>query len=59
MAETPFADVVTRANYLQKQGKIVTILKRSKKFGKQLDMLVADGAKSLISVEDGSVKALS
>jgi hypothetical protein len=34
------------------------MLKRSKKFGKQLDMLVADGAKTLINM-DGSQKDLS
>lgn len=58
-AETPFVEVVTKAKALQEQGKIVTMLKRSKKFGKQLDMLVADGAKLLISAEDGSSKPLS
>lgn len=57
-AETPFAEVVEKAKNLQKQGKIVTILKRTKKFGKQLDMLVADGAKYLVNAEDDTVKTL-
>ena len=55
---TSFADVVIKAKELQKEGKIVTMLKRSKKFGKQLDMLVAEGAKTLINM-DGSQKDLS
>ncbi len=53
-----FADVVKTAKELQKEGKIVTMLKRSKKFGKQLDVLVADGAKTLINM-DGTRKDLS
>jgi len=54
-----FAEVVLKAKALQEQGKIVTMLKRSKKFGKQLDMLIADGAKTLINFGDGSSKSLS
>lgn len=54
-----FADVVMKAKSLQEQGKIVIMLKRSKKFGKQLDMLVVDGAKTLINFADGSSKTLS
>ena len=54
-----FADVVLKAKALQEQGQIVIILKRSKKFGKQRDMLVADGAKTLINFADGSSKTLS
>lgn len=54
-----FAEVVMKAKALQEQGNIVTMLKRSKKFGKQLDMLIADGAKMLINFADGSSKPLS
>lgn len=54
-----FAEVVMKAKFLQEQGNIVIMLKRSKKFGKQLDMLVADGAKTLINFADGSSKTLS
>ncbi|MCQ2735182.1 MAG: histidine--tRNA ligase [Alphaproteobacteria bacterium] len=54
-----FADVVLKAKSLQAQDKIVIMLKRSKKFGKQLDMLIAEGAKLLINFADGSSKVLS
>lgn len=57
-AEDDFALVALKAKELQKEGKIVTMLKRSKKFGKQLDMLIADGAKKMINM-DGSSKELS
>jgi len=57
-AEDDFALVALKAKELQKQGKIVTMLKRSKKFGKQLDTLIADGAKKLFNT-DGSSKELS
>ena len=53
-----FVAVVRKNRKLQAEGKIVTMLKRSKKFGKQLDMLVNDGAKILINM-DGSCKELS
>lgn len=54
-----FAAVVAKAQELQAQGKTVTMLKRSKKFGKQLDMLVAAGVRMLVNFADGAVKALS
>lgn len=57
-AEDDFALVALQAKELQKQGKIVTMLKRSKKFGKQLDTLIADGTKKLFNM-DGSSKELS
>ena len=57
-AEDDFADVVLKARELQNAGKIVTMLKRSKKFGKQLDALIADGTKLMINM-DGSEKILA
>ena len=53
-----FVDVIKKVKELQAQGKIVTILKRSKKFGKQLDVLVENGCKMLINM-DGTQKELS
>ena len=57
-AADDFAAIISKVKDLQAQGKIVTLLKRSKKFGKQLDMLIAGGAKILIN-SDGSQKELS
>jgi len=56
--EDNFIDVIAKVKALQAEGKIVTTLKRSKKFGKQLDMLIAGGVKTLINM-DGSQKELS
>jgi len=56
--EDDFAEVVLKARALQNEGKIVTMLKRSKKFGKQLDALIADGTKLMINM-DGSEKQLA
>ena len=53
-----FSDVIFKAKSLQRDGKIVTMLKRSKKIGKQLDMLIANGTKTLINM-DGSQKELT
>lgn len=53
-----FVDVIKKVKDLQAQGKIVTMLKRSKKFGKQLDVLVENGCKMLINM-DGTQKELS
>ena len=52
-----FANVVAMTTKLQNQGKTVTMLKRSKKFGKQLDVLIADGYKRMVNI-DGSEKVL-
>ena len=57
-AEDDFAEVVLKARALQNEGKIVTMLKRSKKFGKQLDGLIADGVTRMINM-DGSEKSLA
>lgn len=56
--ETPFADVVMKAKIWQEKGYEITMLKRSKKFGKQLDMLVKEGVKLLINAEDGITKII-
>lgn len=56
--EDDFDKVALKARALQKEGKIVTMLKRSKKFGKQLDGLIADGAKKMINFADGYEKDL-
>jgi histidyl-tRNA synthetase len=55
--EDDFAIVALKAKELQGQGKIVTMLKRSKKFGKQLDALIAGGCSRMINM-DGSEKVL-
>jgi len=55
--EDDFAAVALKARTLQAQGKTVTMLKRSKKFGKQLDALIADGYKTMVNM-DGSEKEL-
>jgi hypothetical protein len=47
------------AKALQNDGKIVTMLKRSKKFGKQLDALIAGGAKKMIDFGSGAEKELA
>lgn len=52
-----FAAVMQKAAELRAKGKIVTVLKRSKKFAKQLDMLIAGGSKILVNM-DGSQKNL-
>lgn len=57
--EDDFAEVAKKVRELQNKGKIVTVLKRSKKFGKQVDALVATGYKSMINFADGSEKALA
>ena len=58
-AEDDFAEVALKAKSLQENGKIVTMLKRSKKFGKQLDVLIADGCKKMINFADGTEKELA
>jgi len=57
--EDDFADVVNKARELQAKGYLVTALKRSKKFGKQVDALVASGAKKMIDFASGSEKDLA
>lgn len=54
-----FADVNKKAKDFQKEGKIVMMLKRSKKFGKQLDGLIETGYSKMINYSDGAVKELS
>ena len=59
-----FVDCVRIANSpdakdFQKEGKIVMMLKRSKKFGKQLDGLIETGYSKMINYSDGAVKELS
>ena len=54
-----FADVNMKAKELQRDGKIVMMLKRSKKFGKQLDALIENGYSQMINFADGTVKELS
>ncbi|MBP5698681.1 MAG: histidine--tRNA ligase [Alphaproteobacteria bacterium] len=56
--EDDFAEVTMKAESLQAEGKIVTMLKRSKKFGKQIDALIAEGTKKMINFADGSQKDL-
>lgn len=53
-----FSMVVNKAREFQQEGKIVTVLKRSKKFGKQVDMLVKNGYNGMLSL-DGTYKDLS
>jgi hypothetical protein len=54
-----FAEVSKKAKELQSNGKIVMMLKRSKKFGKQLDALIENEYSQMINFVDGSVKELS
>ncbi len=56
--EDDFAAVTAKIRALQAEGKIVTALKRSKKFGKQVDVLVANGYSQMVNFADGSVKQL-
>ena len=56
--EDDFAAVIQKARALQADGRMVTVLKRSKKFGKQLDALIADGAKVMIDFTSGQEKTL-
>lgn len=57
--EDDFAAVMNKARELQAKGYLVTALKRSKKFGKQVDALVASGAKKMIDFLSGSEKELA
>ncbi len=54
-----FAEVSKKARDIQINGKIVMMLKRSKKFGKQLDALIENGYSQMINFADGSVKDLA
>ncbi|MBR1373358.1 histidine--tRNA ligase [bacterium] len=56
--EDDFAEVIIKAQKLRAVGKIVTMLKRSKKFGKQLDALIANGATKMVNFSDDSQKNL-
>lgn len=53
-----FAAVAQKIRSLQQEGNIVTALKRSKKFGKQVDALVANGYGKMINFADDTVKEL-
>ncbi len=57
-AEDDFAAVAQKIRALQNEGKIVTALKRSKKFGKQVDALVTGGYTQMVNFADGTTKAL-
>jgi histidyl-tRNA synthetase len=54
-----FAEVNKKAKELQSNGKIVMMLKRSKKFGKQLEALIENGYSQMINFADDTVKELS
>lgn len=58
-AEDDFAAVAMKARQLQAEGKVVTMLKRSKKFGKQLDGLIAEGVAKMVDFGTGNEKLLS
>ena len=53
-----FGMVANKARELQKDGKIVTMLKRSKKFGKQVDALINNGYSQIVNM-DGNIKLLN
>lgn len=57
--EDDFASVALKARELMAEGKIVTMLKRSKKFGKQLDGLIAEGVSRMLDFATGNEKLLS
>lgn len=57
-AEDDFAAVMAKVRELQAQGMVVCILKRSKKLGKQIDMMVACGYTQMHNFADGGIKAL-
>jgi histidyl-tRNA synthetase len=57
--EDDFVAVVRKVQEIRATGALVTMLKRSKKFGKQLDALIAAGASKMINFADGSVKELA
>ncbi len=57
--EDDFVAVVRKVQEIRASGALVTMLKRSKKFGKQLDALIAAGASKMINFADGSVKELA
>ncbi len=58
--EDDFAAIMAKARELQAHGMTVTMLKRSKKFGKQVDALVASGGYSkLCSFDSGEMKELA
>lgn len=50
--------VANKLRELQADGNIVVMLKRSKKFGKQVDALIANGYGKIVNL-DGSIKVLS
>ncbi|MBO5038235.1 MAG: histidine--tRNA ligase [Alphaproteobacteria bacterium] len=57
-ADDDFAAVVLKAKEIMAKGAEVTMLKRSKKFGKQLDALIAAGAKRMVSFGQEGEKVL-
>ncbi|MBO5441568.1 MAG: histidine--tRNA ligase [Alphaproteobacteria bacterium] len=57
-ADDDFAAVVLKAKEIMARGAEVTMLKRSKKFGKQLDALIAAGARRMVSFGQEGEKVL-
>ncbi|MBP3686798.1 MAG: histidine--tRNA ligase [Alphaproteobacteria bacterium] len=57
-ADDDFAAVVLKAKEIMAKGAEVTMLKRSKKFGKQLDALIAAGARRMVSFGQEGEKVL-
>lgn len=58
-SEDNFVDVANKAKELQNNGNVVMMLKRSKKFGKQIDALILNGYTLMINFADNSSKELA
>ena len=56
--EDDFAEVVRLARKLQERGMFVTMVKRGKKLGKQIDALVADGYNYMANAGEDNLKEL-
>ena len=56
--EDDFAEVVRQARKLQERGMFVTMVKRGKKLGKQIDALVADGYNYMANAGEDNLKEL-
>ena len=56
--EDDFAEVMEKAETLQNSGAEVIAVKRSKKFGKQVDALILNGYRKLYNFADDSIKDL-
>lgn len=57
--EDDFSKVILKANELIEQDMCVSVLKRGKKMGKQMDMLIASGYELSYNLADDSFKNLS